>query len=209
MTELIFRVNKSNTDSSYVALPSEYVDVATDDLLIASAGSDEVADGEAIPDVTQLNRAATLLDTINVVEVDKYFLGDSSVGILREIFMAGRQNKRYVFCCSFDGATASEPILEVWDNEDMDSANLICLGNGVPALSWYKAICTTDGLPGSEWLGTHMAGSGEFNSIQLNAGNGALVTAKDLYFNFCILIPAGIITPAGENPILVITYTTN
>ena len=80
MTELIFRVNKSNTDSSYVALPSAYIDVDIADTLIASAGSAEVADEQPIPDTVALNRAATLLDAIDPVEVAKYFLADTSPG---------------------------------------------------------------------------------------------------------------------------------
>lgn len=212
MTELIFRVNKTSSDIAYANMESGdefYVDVAVDDVLIASAGSAAVADEQPIPDAIALNRAATLLDAIDPVEVAKYFLADTSYTKLREIFLAGSVNKRYVFCCSFDGATASEPVLEAWDNEDMDSTDLICLGTGVPALSWYKAICTTAGLPGAGWTGTALAGSGVDNSILLNNGTGPLTVAKDLYFNFYILIPAGITTPAGENPVLVITYTTN
>lgn len=212
MTEMTFRVNKSSTDKSYAAMVSGedlYEDVAINDLLIFSAGSADVIDGGAIPDSTKLNRAATLLSATLPTVVAKYFLADTSVSLLKEIHLAGRQNKQYVFCCSFDGATASEPILEAWDNDSMDTTDLICLGNGVPSLSWYKAICTTSALPGASWTGTALAGSGASNSVLLNNGSGALTVATDLYFNFYVLIPAGVTTPATENPVLVITYTTN
>jgi len=212
MTNLTFRVNNSEVDSAYGETGVIFIDTdLTEDFLIFSEGSDEVKDGEAIPTELDLNRAAVELDPVNPVIVSKYFLADIGSNILKEVKLAGNQNKRYVFCCSFDGATASEPKLEAWDDENLDSYDLACLGEGTPNLSWFRAICTTDSLPGEDWtsFGTPLAGSGASNSLFLNNGAGALTEAKNLYFNFQIVIPGGIDTPAAFSAKLLITYSTN
>ena len=121
--------------------------------------------------------------------------------------MAGL-DKQFVICVSFDGATATEPQLEVWDNANLNTVTSVALGAGVPALSWYKGICTTDELPGVRTY-VPLAGAGVSNVVKLNSGNGALSDAKDLYFNFKIVIPAGIANPSAELPVIAITYTTN
>ena len=179
------------------------------DYFIFSAGGAGVADGEDIPTETELNRAATQLDSINDVVVAKYFLADISADLLKEIKNAGNQNKRYAWGCDFDGATASEPQLEAWDNTDMDSFVDPAIGSGSANASWYKGISTTTSSPGVDWTGTPIAGSGISNIILLNDGNGALTGAADLYFNFKVVIPGGYLNPALHVPIFAITYTTN
>lgn len=180
----------------------------TNDQLIFSAGSDTVADGETIPSSTDLNSAAMLIDTVDV-ECEHFFLADASAVELKEIFNAGNQNKRYVFCAEFDAATASEPILEVWDNEDLDSIDDYCLGAGVANDSFFRGITTTDALPGVGWTGSRLAGSSTGHFLWLNNENGALSTAKDLYWQMRITIPASFGNAAAENPVFVIKYTTN
>lgn len=210
MTSLKFLINNSNTDDSYANHPENFIEVDEDaDELIFSGGSVDVADGQAIPTEEELNRAATLYDAISDVIVSKYFLASIGLGLLKEVKLAGNQNKRYVFCASFDGATATEPLLEAWDNENLNTVLLNCLGNGSPSQSWFRAKCTTDGLPLPDWAGTHLAGSGASYHVLLNNGGGALSGAKDLYFNFKIVIPAGEDTPAVFTPVLLITFTTN
>jgi hypothetical protein len=209
MTDCIFRINKSNTDSSYVAVPSNFETVGVNDILLFSAGSDVVIDDAVLSSLSEqdINRAGTILSPISSVIVAKYFLEDIVDDILREIHLAGNQNKRYVFCCSFDGETASIPQLEVWDDADLDSYLLTCLGAGVPNLSWYKGKCTTNGLPGDNWVGTPLAGSGASNTVLLDTG--VLSGAKDLYFNFKVIFPAGVSTPSGYMPMFAISYLTN
>lgn len=209
MTNLIFRVNTTVNDENYAGHPGDYVDVDNADSLIFSAGSVTVADGEPIPTQTDLNRAATLLDPDDATIVVHYFLADNSAGILKEIHLAGNQDKQYVFCCSFDGATTSEPQLEAWDDTSLATAYLLCLGAGQPSASWYKAKCTTSVSPGSSWTGTPLAGDGASYTVKLNAGLGALVIAKDLYFNFHVKILAGVSIPGVYLPILAIVYTSN
>jgi len=211
MTSLIFRINNTVTDSNYVTAPGNFITVdEVLDRFIFSNGSTQVADGQSIPTEEDLNRAAVLLDALYQVIVPKYFLADAlPSNILKEIKLAGNQNKRYAFCCSFDGATATEPVLEAWDNNNINTILLTCLGSGTPNNSWFKAICTTGVLPGADWVGTPLAGSGSSNHVLLNAGAGALTVAKDLYFNMKIIIPAGINTPEYYTPTLLVTYTTN
>lgn len=209
MTNLLLRINTTAIDASYVAQPSYYDTVDSADTLIFSAGSAQVADGQPIPSQTDLNRAATLLDPVLTTIVTHYFLADISVNLLKEIHNAGNIDKQYVFCCSFDGATASEPQLEAWDDANLNTISLLCLGNTVPVLSWYRAKCTTTNSPGTLWTGTPIAGSGVANVVLLNDGLGPLTVAKDLYFNFYVRIPAGITTPGQYLPVLLITYTTN
>jgi len=209
MTALTFLINKTSTDSSYVSAPANFTAVEVTDALVFSAGSTIVANGQPIPTQTDYNRAATLLSpSVNTI-VAHYLLADTSANLLRELFNAGQKNKQYVFCCSFDGATATEPALEAWDDATLTSANLACLGTGIPTASWYKAICTTTSLPGVDWSGTPLAGSGVSNRVLLNGGLGALTVAKDLYFNFHVNIPAGVTTPALYLPVLAIVFDTN
>jgi hypothetical protein len=209
MTNLTFRVNKSSTDSSYAISPANFVDVASADTLIFSAGSDVVKNGEPIPSQADYNRAATLLDPLLETFIAHYFLADVSANLLREMFLAGCQNKQFTFCCSFDGATATEPLLEAWDNTDLNSYNLRCLGLSVANDSWFHAKCTTTNPPGSSWTGVSLAGSNGSNIVYLNDGLGALTVAKDLYFNFYVKIPAGVSVPESYLPVLLITFDTN
>jgi hypothetical protein len=209
MTTLTLRVNKSAVDSSYVAAPTNFETVETGDVFIFSAGSTVVANGQPIPDQTELNKAATLLDPDNATVVAHYFLADLSANLLKEILLAGDDDNQYVFCASFDGATASEPQLEAWDDDNFTTYVLGCLGAGTPNNSWYKAVCTTTSTPGESWMGIPLAGSGVSNSVLLNDGNGALSAAGDLYFNLHVKIPAAYTTPGQYVPVILITYTTN
>lgn len=203
-------INNLSDEIAYNVSGSDWVEVdSTADYFIFSAGSVTVADGESIPSDTDLNRAAVQLDDTNPVNVSKYFLADVSTNLLEEVKNAGNQNKQYAFCAVFDSATASEPQIECWDNSDMDSYNTVELGSGIPANSWYKAVTTNTGVPGADWTGTKLAGSGSSNILLLNDGNGALSAAGNLYFNFKVLIPGGYVTPGLSTPILVVTYCTN
>lgn len=203
---LTIYVNTGSSDLEYGASGSEWVEVDPDlDSLIFSAGSDTVADGEVIPSSTQLNQAGTLLTGVET-EIAHGFLADNDAGILKEIINFGSGNYRYIFAASFDAATSSEPTLELWDDDDMDSVDSVCLGGGTPASSWWRGITTTDALPGVGWTGSRLAGSGDGNFLYLNNENGALVGADVLYFQLCIKIPASQTAAGAEVPILCIKY---
>ena len=209
-TNLTIHVNTSEDDIAKSESGSEFVQVDVDnDYLVFSHGSDVVADGESIPGESDLNQAGEVVSEDDDVIVSKYFLADISGGILKEIHTAGNQNKRYVFCFAFDGATASEPVLEVWDDSTLDSVDLYSLGNGTPSDSWFKGIVTTDGLPGADWVGKSLAGSSDNHFLWLNNEDGALTVAKDLYCNLKIIIPQATEQSGLEQPVLCCKYTTN
>lgn len=206
-------VNKVDPDVNYQTTPADYVllDLPINDYLIWTAGSTAVADGEDEPSEGELNAAGTIINPSTVVEVSKCLVFDKSEGLgtLRQV-QGMNQNKRYVFGFSFDGATASEPQLEAWDNTGHDSIDAQVLGAGTPANSMLKGICTTNSLPGAGWVGSALAG---VNVLLLNDGNGALpalptmITSQELYCNLKIRIPAGFSTPAIENFIVSVRYT--
>jgi len=210
MTSVILNINHSSTDSPFGTSGIDWVAVnATYDTFIFSNGGAGVADGNDTPTDEELNRAAVQLSASVEVDISKYFLLDYSADELKELFLAGNQDKQYVFCAEFDGATATEPQLEAWDNDSMNSYANAGLGNGTPSASWYKAVATKTSSPGADWTGVALAGNGASNIVLLNEGNGALSGAENLYFNFKIAIPAGYVTPALHTPVLIITYTTN
>ena len=109
----------------------------------------------------------------------------------------------------FDGATASEPVLEVWDNKDTNTYNIIALGEGSALNSWFRGITTTDGLPGTNWVGSKLAGAGEGYYLLLNNDNGPLDEAGTLYCNLKIVIPSTITAGGTVTPVIVCKYTSN
>jgi len=206
-TELTVHVNCDTDDQPLGTSGIDWQEMSiANDKLLFSAGSIIVADGETIPSDSAKNQAGTLISATEDVEVNRCFLEDVSSGILREIHNFA-ENKRYVFAFSFDGETTSEPILELWDDEDLDSIELYSLGNGVADDSWWKGIVTTDGLPGDDWAGYPLAGSENNHFLWLNNENGALLSAKVLYCNLKIIIPAGTTQSGLEQPIISIKYT--
>jgi hypothetical protein len=210
MTALTLLINNTITDSAVANIGTDWLTVDPDfDNFIFSQGGTGVADGSSSPTTALLNRYAVQLSAVNDVIVPKYFLNDYSTATLKEVKLAGNQNKRYVFAASFDGATATEPILECWDNASMNTILSPALGTGVASSSWYKAICTTLAASGANWVGIALAGDGTSNILLLNNGNGALVGAGILYFQFKIVIPAGYLTPALHTPVMTIIFATN
>ena len=178
------------------------------DYFVFSNGSDAVKNDVTIPDATAKNRAAVLL-TGSEQTVPKYFLADITAGVLKEIFLAGSEDAQYVFCFAFNAATATEPVLEMWDDNGIDTTAIEVLGAGTPDDSWYKAICTTTTTSLSAWTGFPLAGSTAGHFISLNDGSGALAKAKDLYMQFKIVIPASASYSGTASPIMVVKYTSN
>ena len=216
-TNLTILANYVNADISYETVPADYIalDLAND-YLIWTEGDATVKDlMTSEPTAGQLNAAATKIDPDNPKTVAKCLLIDYSHDIggsyYTHLVKGMGENKRYVFAFSFDGATASEPQLEAWDNSSHNSTDNHVLGNGTPADSMVKAVCTTASLPGASWTGTAIAGGS--NVVQLNNGNGALSalgsgeTSQELYANIKIVIPAAYDTPATEVFVLCVRYT--
>ena len=179
------------------------------DSLIFSGGSDTVKDGEPIPSESQLNQAGLLLIEPRIEQtIDKYFLADSNVNLLKQIHNMGAGNYRYVMAFDFDAETVSEPVFEIWYDSDLDSIDNTALGAGTPSASWYRGICTTDALPGVAWTGSRLAGSSDGNFLFLNSENGALSGAKTLYMNLKIVIPSIQINSLLTTPVFAVKYAT-
>ena len=210
-TALKIYLNCDTVDQPQGATGVDWVEMNTtlDKLIFTQGSTGIVDDGYPIPTPSQLNQAAVLLTGSEIV-VPKYFLADNNTGLLDQIHLAGAQDKQYVFCFEFDGATASEPVLEVWDDSGLDSVLLEVLGAGTPTNSWYRGICTTTAKPGlAAWVGTKLAGSTASYYLLLNDGNGALGAAGDLYMQFKVVIPATASYSGTASPVLVCKYTTN
>lgn len=209
MSNVIVAVNHDTQDQPYGSSGVNWVDVNLDnDTLIFTGGSDVIADGESIPSASQLTQAGVLLDGTEKT-ISKYLLADLSANQLKEIFNMGNQNKRYVVAFVFDGPTASEPVLEAWDDDDMDTVDNVSLGGGVPSGSWIRGVVTTDALPGANWTGNRLAGASDGHFLWLNNQAGPLTAAKTLYCNLKLVIPATQTAGLAETPILVVKYTTN
>lgn len=207
-TGLTIYVNTGTVDLELNASGSEWTELdTTNDEIIFTDGNDTVKDGEAIPSDTQLNSAAPVLDSTEQT-IPKYLLADSSAAILKEIHNMGAGNYRYVFAFSFDGATVSEPVLEMWDNTDLDSVDSAVLGSGTPASSWIRAITTTSALPGAAWTGSRIAGSSDGHFLWLNNENGVLSGADVLYCQLKMVISATQQDAGSSNPVICVKFAT-
>ena len=204
---LNIHVNHSSIDSPLLTGGVDWVLLDTDnDNLIFSNGSDLIKDGEVSPGESALNSAGIVLDGTEQT-YPKYFLNDSDVTLLKEIFLMGDGNNRYVMGFEFDEVTTSEPILEAWDDNTRLTINSVVLGEGSPTNSWIKGITTTDGLPGVAWTGNSIAGSSDGHFLWLNNENGALTSAKTLYCQLKCTIPASQADAGASVPIIVCKYT--
>jgi hypothetical protein len=200
-------LNTGSSDVEVGTSGSEWIEyVPGVDFLVFSAGNTAVADGQPIPSQSQLISAGVILSGAEQT-VPKYFLADVGSNILREIPLMGNQNKRYVMAFSFDAATASEPVLELWDNSSLNTVLGVTLGSGTPANSWWRGITTTAGLPGVNWTGSRLAGSGAGNYLLLNNGSGELSGADVLYCNLKIVIPASVVVGGSVFPPFVCKFT--
>ncbi len=200
-------VNTGTQDVEVGESGGEWVELdTTNDKLIFSAGNPSVADGQPSPSVTQLNSAGVRLGTGSDVTISKYFLDDNSAGILKQIHNMGAGNYRYVLGFSFDAETASEPVLEVWDDSDLDSIDSVILGAGTPSSSWIRGITTTDSAPGVAWTGSRLAGSGDGYFLYLNNENGALSGADILYCQLKIIVPSTQLTAISGQPVFAVKF---
>lgn len=218
-TSLTTLINYVDSTQTYEDYPSSYIELnLANDELIFTAGSDEIGDNMVAPPTTeQLNVAATEISSTAATTIPYLLLYDYDAGVggyYTHLVKGMSENKRYVLCFSFDGDTATEPRLEAWDTSAHTTTNLHVLGNGTPANSWVKAVCTTNALPGTNWAGTAIAGSGVGRYILLNAGNGALTEpasgeTNDLYVNIKCQIPQNYATPAAESAVICVRYSYN
>lgn len=215
MADLTVALNNDTIDSEFGTSGVNWTEMAVgdgNDFLVWTKGDDVVKDGEPVPSQSELIQAGVILTGLEQV-VPKYLLADISSDLLREIFNMGNQNKRYVMAFSFDGATASEPTLELWDDVNLDSTDETTLGAGVPSSSWWRGITTTDALPGADWAlsggFTRLAGASDGHFLWLNDQNGALPGADILYCNLAIVVPASAIQGGSAAPIWAVKFNSN
>lgn len=208
-TAMTFRVNYVDATVAYGTTPADYIAVdLTNDYLIWTAGDSTVKDlMTSEPTASELNAAASVISDSADVTVALCLLMDYSHNVGGAYYthkvIGMSENKRYVFCFSFDDVTATIPRLEAWDTSAHSTTAKNVLGAGTPANSMVKAIKTTDGLPGAGWAGTAIAGAS--NYVELDSA--VLSGAKDLYANIKIVIPTAYATPAAETFVLTVRYT--
>lgn len=180
------------------------------DQILFTAGNATVTDGQDIPSASELISAGVILTGSQII-MDTYLMQDTSANLLKSIDNMGNVDKRYVLAFDFDGATASEPVLEVWDDSNLNSADGAMLGGGTPSSSFVRGITTTDASPGSNWItgATRMAGSSDGNFLYLNNENGFLSGASTLYANICVVIPSSQTTGFSATPVFVAKWLEN
>ena len=205
-----------NTDDSSQDLPLgtsgvQYTQFSQgNDRLIFSNGSTEVQDGADIPTQSELISAGVVLTGSEII-LSEYFLEDLSENELKKIFLMGNQDSQYVLAFDFDGATASEPVLEVWDDLALNTIDGTMLGGGTPSSSFIRGITTTTVSPGANWMptATKMAGSSSGNFLFLNDQNGPLNIASTLYANIGVIVPSSQTTGFSANPVFVVKWLSN
>lgn len=177
------------------------------DKLIFTKGSPVVANGQPIPSSFQLSSAGMILNGTQQT-VPHYILAHLGTNLLYEVYLMGSGNFRYVMAFDFNGATTSEPVLEAWDDSNLNTVNDVSLGNGTPSNSWLFGVTTTASLPGVSWSGSALAGSSDGHFLWLNNQTGALTGATTLYCTLKMVIPASQVNGGAETPVLVCKYTT-
>ena len=209
MANLDIWVNCSASDTALNTSGGNWIQFASgNDQLIFTAGSDQVTDGADTPTQQQLINAGIVLTGLEII-VDDYLMLDASANLLRSIDLMGNTTNRYVLAFDFDDATASEPVLEVWDDINFDSIDSTILGAGTASQSFIRGITTTNGAPSADWTGNRLAGAGSGNFLYLNDQNGALVSADTLYANLKVIIPASQTVGFSANPVFVCKYLSN
>ena len=207
-TALNVRVNYVDATHTYSGHTSDYITMdLVNDYFIWSKTLADLMTHEPTSD--ELNAAAEIIDPALAVTVTKCLLMDYSHNVggayYTHLVIGMSLNKKFVYCFSFDGATATEPQLEAWDTSAHTTILKHVLGANTPANSMMKGVCTTTTPPGVGWPGTALAGAS--NVLLLNDGSGALVGAGHLYANLKIVIPANYSTPAAETFVLTVRYT--
>lgn len=181
------------------------------DSLIFSSGSADVADGQPVPTQSELISAGVILTGSQIV-VSEYFIADASANLLEKVYNMGNQNKQYVVAFDFSDATASEPVLEVYDDSNLNTISGTILGAGTPSSSFIKGVTTTYNTPGAGWAlasPATLAGSSANHFLYLNDQQGALTGAQTLYCNLALVIPASQTVGFSANPVFVVKWLDN
>lgn len=208
---LITHVNVDSQDQPLNTSGIDWQEISEgNDQFIFTAGNTEVEDGADIPTQSELISAGVELTGSQII-VSSYLLEDTSDVLLKSIDGMGNLDKQYVLAFDFDAGTASEPVFEVYDDTDLNTASGTILGGGTASSSFVRGVTTTSGSPGANWIttGTRMAGSTDGNFLFLNDQNGFLTGATTLYANLAIVIPASQETGFSANPVFVVKWLSN
>lgn len=212
MANLTTYVNVSATDSPFGTSGIDFVEFSSgNDQLIFTGGSTEVQDGADIPTGAELISAGIEVTGSQII-VSTYLLADISDNLLKSIDLMGNLDSQYVLAFDFDAATASEPVLEIWDDSNLTTVTSTFLGSGTPSSSFVRGITTTTSSSGSGWAtttGIKMAGSSSGNFLFLNDQNGALTAATTLYANLAVVIPASQTIGFSANPVFAVKFLSN
>jgi hypothetical protein len=209
MANVAIYVNVGSTDAEVGASGTDFIQFSPgNDKLIFTSGSPDVADGEDTPTQQELISAGIVLSGVEVI-LDDYLLLDASANELFDIPLMGNTTNRYVLAFDFDDVTASEPVLEVWDDSNLNTITGEMLGAGTPSQSFIRGITTTYSAPPVNWVGNRMAGSGSGNFLYLNGENGALTAADILYANIKVIVPDTQTTGFSANPVFVVKWLSN
>ncbi len=208
---LTIHINVDTNDSSLQTSGIDWVEFSEgNDQIIFTQGNTEVQDGSDTPSQAELISAGIELTGSEII-LTEYLLQDTSENLLKSIDNMGNVDKQFVIAFDFDGATASEPTFEVWDDANLNTIDNTMLGSGTPSASFIRGVTTTSASPGSNWAstGTRMAGSSDGNFLNLNDGNGFLTGADTLYCNLAIVIPASQTTGFSANAVFVCKFLEN
>lgn len=181
IVNLLFNLNASDVVCSNPAGDANWLLLATGDYLVWRDG--QQASGDLLSGLSY----PVVIPETGVGEAPKLFLADYSAGTYKHVYLAGTEtggyyggNTRYVCAAWFSGATATIPYLEAYDDDTHATWACAALGDGTPANSVFKAVCTTNAAPGSTtWTGTPLAGT----ASHLALDTAALTTSKYLYWN--------------------------
>ncbi|MFA5394415.1 MAG: hypothetical protein WC346_00165 [Methanogenium sp.] len=178
---VLLNISANDTPCTNPAGDSNYILLGSGDYLVwrdTQQMTGDLLSGIAYP---------TVIPESGDSEENKMFLMDYSAGEYVQLPLAGSAlndglggNNRYVCAAYFGGATASIPYLEAYDDNTHLTWASKPLGDGVSANSCFKAICTTNGVPGSaDWAGTALAGT----DSRIALDTIAVPSAKYLYWN--------------------------
>lgn len=126
-----------------------------------------------------------------ISEAPKLFLMDYSESEYRQVILAGTEdsdsggNYQHVCAAWFSNVTVTIPYLEAYDDNAHESNISAPLGAGTPANSIFKAICTTNGLPGADdWEGVAISGS----DSNLGLDTAPIGAAGYVYWNMKMML---------------------
>ena len=208
---LTIHVNVDTQDLSLQTSGVDWVEFSeNNDQFIFTAGNSEVQDGVDIPTQSELISAGVELIGSQII-VDKYLLQDTSDVLLKNIDNMGNVDKSFVVAFDFDDITASEPVLEVYDDSTLSTIDNVMLGGGTASSSMIRGVTTTTSSPGINWIttATRMAGASDGNFLFLNDQNGFLTVATTLYCNLAVVIPTSQTIGFSANPVFVVKWLEN